>query len=94
MERFYVTFGPVHLGGFGDYYYLVVDAPDEMTARKGLNKQLHGGWSSIRGIPPTHNERQLGYYYVIAHRNEPDDVYVHVMLDVPNWSISQNWVVK
>lgn len=47
MEKFIVTFGSGHLGTLGLYHHVIIEAPDEMKARRIAQKAFDGKWSSI-----------------------------------------------
>ena len=44
---FIITFGSGQLGGFGLYYHMEVEAPDEITARRIAGKAFEGHWCGI-----------------------------------------------
>lgn len=60
MTRFYITFGSAHLCGFGLHYYIIVDAPNELLARKRIAELTDQRWAGIYTEIPRHGEKPLG----------------------------------
>ena len=82
MNRYYITFGSAHLGGFGLYYYVVIDAATELIARRAAHNMFSGRWAGIYTTPPRHGEAVMGY--AIAFLGLVDEVIVHNRRHVPD----------